>query len=165
MTRRAFFAQKQRKLRYRTVEIYHPTIGVKRYVRKQQDPVNLTLEASAPRNGGELVSFDGAFFNYSLPEQSDSTISAEIQFGQVGRIFKQELKKIKGADRAKSGEVIIREWVKGEVSPDYVLRLYLATVATEANGAVILATQDDPSDKGVSEIYTTSRFPGLKESL
>ena len=165
MTRRAFFAQKQRKLRYRTVEIYHPTIGVKRYVRKQQEPVSLTLESDAPRNGGEPVSFDGAFFNYSLPEQSDSTISAEIQFGQVGRIFKQELKKIKGADRAKTGEVILREWVKGETEPDYVLRLYLATVATEANGAVILATQDDPSDKGVSEIYTTSRFPGLKESL
>lgn len=165
MTRRAFFAQKQRKLRYRTIEIYHPTIGIKRYVRKQQEPVNLTLEANAPRDGGESVQFDGAFFNYSLPEQSDSTISAEIQFGQVGRIFKQELKKIKGANRAKSGEVILREWVKGESQPDYVLRLYLATIATEANGAVILATQDDPSNKSVSEIYTTSRFPGLKESL
>lgn len=165
MTRRAFFAQKQRKLRYRTVEIYHPSIGVKRYVRKQQEPVNLTLEANAPRNGGQSVSFDGAFFDYTLPEQSDSTISAEIQFGQVGRIFKQELKKIKGADRTKTGEVIIREWVKGETNPDFVLELYVATIALQANGAAILATQDDPSNKGVSQIYTTSRFPGLKESL
>lgn len=165
MTRRAFFAQKQRKLRYRTVEIYHPTIGVRRYARKQQEPVNLTLESSASRNGGESVQFDGAFFNYSLPEQTESIISVDIQFGQVGRIFKQELKKIKGADRAKIGEVIIREWVKGEAQPDYVLRLFLATIATEANGAAILATQDDPSNKGVSQIYTTSRFPGLKESL
>ena len=165
MTRRAFFAQKQRKLRYRTVEIYHPTIGVKRYVRKKQEPVALQLESGAPRNSGQQVQFEGAFFNYSLPEQDGSTISAEIQFGQVGRIFKQELKKIKGADRAKSGEVILREWVKGETEPDYVLRLYLATIATEANGAAILATQDDPSDKGVSQIYNTSRFPGLKESI
>lgn len=165
MTRRAFFAQKQRKLRYRTVEIYHPTIGIKRYVRKQQEPVNLMLESNAPRNAGETVQFNGAFFNYSLPEQNDSTISAEIQFGQVGRIFKQELKKILGINRAKSGEIIIREWVKGEPVPDYILRLYLATIATEANGAVILATQDDPSNKGVSQVYTASRFPGLKESL
>ncbi|MEC9061544.1 MAG: hypothetical protein VYC55_08060 [Pseudomonadota bacterium] len=165
MTRRAFFAQKQRKLRYRTVEIYHPTIGVNRYVRKQQEPVNLTLEANAPRNAGESVQFDGAFFQYTLPEQSDSTISAEIQFGQVGRTFKQEIKKIKGTDRTKTGEVIIREWVKGETSPDFVLELYVATIATQSNGAVILATQDDPSNKGVSQIYTTSRFPGLKESL
>ena len=165
MTRRAFFAQKKRILRYLTVEIFHPAVGTKRYVRKQINPVNLTLESSAPRNAGQSVQFDGAFFEYSLPEQNDSTISAEIQFGQAGRIFRTELKEIKGVDRFDGGEVIIREWVKGETNPDFVLRLYLASIALESNGAAILATQDDPSDKGVSRVYTTSVFKGLKESL
>lgn len=165
MTRRAFFAQKKRIMRYLTVEIYHPSIGTLRYVRRQQEPVTLTLENNAPRNGGEAVQFEGGNFNYTLPEQNDSTISAEIQFGQVGRIFKQYLKQVSDADRSKTGEVILREWVKGDTQPDYVLRLYLASIATEANGAAILATQDDPSNKGVSQIYTTSRFPALKESI
>ena len=164
-TRREFFSQKKRIMMYRAVEIYHPSIGVKRYARKVIDPLMLTLESSAPRNAGESVEYTGASFEYSLPEQSDSTVSAEVQFGQVGRIFKQELKKIKGADRAKSGEVIIREWIKGETNPVFVLSLYIQSIAMEPNGCAILATQDDPSNKGVSEIFTTNRFPGLAESL
>lgn len=165
MTRRQFFAQKKRILRYSTVEIYHPSIGVKRYVRRKKAPIELILEATAPRDAGEIVEFTGANFNYVLPEQSESTVTAEIQFGQVGRLFKQELKNIRGASRAEVGEVIIREWVKGELEPDFVLRLFIRSIGVQPNGAAILASQEDPSGRGVSRIYTTTDFEGLRESL
>jgi len=165
-TRREFFTQKIRRLTYKTIEIYHPSVGIRRYVRKSQNPVNLTLELSAPRNGGQEVEFQGAFFDYTLPKQDSSTITAAVQLGLVGRELKQELKKIKGAARAQQGELIIREWFKGEESsPAFTLRLFITNVAVERGGAAIAASQDDPANRGVSEIYRTSRFPGLKESI
>jgi hypothetical protein len=164
-TRREFFVQKQRKRYYRTVEIYHPTTGVERYVDGTIDPISFTLESDAPRNAGQTVEFEGTAFEYSQPEQSQSTITMDIQLGRVGTQIKHKLKQIKGADRAKSGEVIIREYIAGESDVKYKLELYIRNITMTMDGAAITCAQDDPSKQNVAEIYTSQRFPGLAESL
>lgn len=168
-TRRSFFVTKERKFVYRTVEIYHPADGgiLRRLVMGKIDPVNLRLEASAPRNAGSLVEYEGAFFDYQIPEVGDSTVSTDIQLGRVGLEMKQILKKIKGASRLKVGEVIIREWFKGQenFAPDIALRLFIRNIGITPNGVVIRAEQDNPSDRDVSTRYLVSVFKGLAEGL
>lgn len=161
-----FFSRKDAVIYYRTLEIYHPTIGVLRYVNKRIDPLTVTLEADAPRNPGAAVSFDGGAFEFIKPDQGQQLVRADIQLGRVGQQIKQKLKLIRGADRALTGEVILREYLGGQLeAPTYVLRLFLASVTLNSEGAVIRAEQDNPSDRSVSEFYTSDRFPGLAESL
>lgn len=168
-TRRSFFVTKERKFVYRTVEIYHPADGgiLRRLVMGKIDPVNLRLEASAPRNAGSLVEYEGGYFEYQIPEVGDSTVSTDIQLGRVGLEMKQILKKIKGASRLKVGEVIIREWFKGQenFAPDIALRLFIRNIGITPNGVVIRAEQDNPSDRDVSTRYLVSVFKGLAEGL
>lgn len=161
-----FFSRKDRVIKYVTMEIYHPTIGILRYVDQKIDPLVATLESDAPRNPGEAVSFEGARFDFVKPDQGQSLVQADIQLGRVGKFIKQKLKAIRGADRALTGEVILREYLGGQLGePIFVLRLFIATITLTAEGAVIRAEQDNPSDRSVSEFYTSDRFPGLVESI
>ena len=89
----------------------------------------------------------------------------ELQLGRVGTQIKQKLKQIKGADRAKTGEVIVREYIQGEADVKYKVSLYISTITMTMEGAAILCTQDDVSKQNVAEIYTSDRFPGLAESI
>lgn len=169
-TRRSFFVTKERKFVYRTVEIYHPADGgiLRRLVMGKIDPVDLRLEASAPRNAGLLVEYEGAYFEYQIPEQSTgSTVSTDIQLGRVGSEMKQILKRIQGASRLKVGEVIIREWFKGQESfaPDIALRLFIRSIGITPNGVVIRAEQDNPADRDVSTRYLIDVFKGLAEGI
>jgi hypothetical protein len=165
-TRREFFTQKIRKREYQTVEIYHPTIGVLRYVSGRIDFKNFTLESTAPRNPGALVTFTAGSFSFKEPDQNSSFIETDLQLGRVGKQIKQKLKSITGANRFLTGEVIYRTYFDGEESaPAFVLRLYIASATMTSQGAVLRITQDNPNDRGIASLYTSERFPGLTESL
>lgn len=165
-TRAQFFTRKERKRYYKTAEIYHPTLGVQRYVANRIDPKNFTLESTAPRNASESVAFTGATLEYFPPEQNEDTVSAEIQLGRVGRTVKQQLKSITGFSRLQVGEIILREYIEGEESaPVYSLLLYISTITMTQDGVVILAEQDNPAGRGSAQIYTGERFPGLRALL
>lgn len=165
-TRKQFFTQKQRLRYYQTIEIFHPTIGVQRYVSGRIEPLSFGLEASAPRNASQTVEFIGGAFSYQLPDQNDSYVKADITLARVGRQIKQQLKQIRGADRALTGEVILREYLAGQLeAPLYVLRLFIGTISLTKDGAVIRVEQDNPADRQVSDIYTSERFPGLAEAI
>lgn len=161
-----FYSRKDRIIYYRTLEIYHPTIGVQRYVNARIDPLSCTLEADAPRNPGETVVFTGAAFSFAKPDQGAPNVFAEIQLGRVGSQIKQQLKQIRGADRALPGDVILREYIGGQLgAPVYVLRLDLSAVTLTAEGAGIRADANSGADFSISEFYTSDRFPGLAEAL
>lgn len=167
MSRRQFFTQKERKRYYKTLEIYHPTIGVLRFVNGRIDPLSFGLEASAPRNAGETVEFLGAAFEYSLPEQNENVVTMEIQLGRVGRDVKQKLKAIRLAGTEfDSADVVIREYIEGELTtPMFTLRLFVASIAMTFEGVAILTQLDNPAGRNVAEIATIERFPGLAEVL
>lgn len=166
MNRNHYFAAKARIREYRTLEVYHPAIGILRYVNGRLDPLTATLESSAPRNAGQLVTFLGGAFEFQKPEQRSNTVKADIQLGNIGQNIKQMLKNIRNADRAKTGEVIYREYLGNNLgAPEFVLRLFITGISLTAQGAVIRAEQDNPSDRQIAEFYTSERFPGLAESL
>ncbi|WP_423186772.1 DUF1833 family protein [Alishewanella sp. d11] len=166
MSRQHYFAAKLRIREYRMLEVYHPAIGTVRYVNGRLDPLTATLELSAPRNAGQLVTFLGGAFEFQKPDQQSATVRADIQLGNVGQQIKQQLKAIKGAARAKTGEVIYREYLGNNLgAPEFVLRLFITGISLTAQGALIRAEQDNPSDRQIAEFYTSERFPGLAESL
>lgn len=165
-TRAQFFAQKLRKRSYDTVEIYHPSGVLLRYVNGRFDPIYFTLESNAPRNPSALVEFTGKGFQFQQPDQNDTTVAADLQLGRVGSEVKQILKSIRGFDRAKVGEVIYRQFIDGPNSqPCKVIRLYIRSVTMTADGVVIRVEQDNPADRSVSRIYTVDIFKGLAENL
>lgn len=166
MNRQQYFSGKARIREYRTLEFFHPGIGVLRYVNGRLDPLEVTLEPSAPRNAGESVTFIGGAFQFQKPDQQSATVRADIQLGNVGQQLKQLLKSVRGADRAKTGEVIYREYLGNNLTgPEFVLRLFITSIALTSKGALIRAEQDNPSDRQIAEFYISSRFPGLAESL
>jgi hypothetical protein len=158
-TRRRFFASKERIRQYRTIEIYHPSGVLMRYVSGRIDPKNFTLEASAPRNAGESVEFLGGAFEFQQPEQNDNIVQADLQLGRVGTNVKQVLKGIRGTARAQVGEVVFREYLDG-AEPVFVLRLFIRSITMTADGVVIRVEQDNPSDRPVLDVCTPERFPG-----
>lgn len=164
-TRRQFLIKKERIRLYRTVEIYHPAIGVLRYVDGTIDPKFFTLEATAPRNAGQTVEFIGAGMRYTLPDQSDDNGTLEVQLGRVGSPVKQLLKQVVGFTRIQTGEVIIREYIDGATDGPFVLQLGLASVTITPDGVAILAELENPAIRAVSEIYTVERFPGLAKGI
>ena len=166
-TRRQFFTRKERKRYYKTLEIYHPTIGLLRFVSGRIDPLSFGLEASAPRNAGDTVEFTGAAFQYTLPEQNENVITMEIQLGRVGRDVKQKLKAIKQAGtQFDSADVVIREYIEGELTtPMFALRLFVSTITMTFEGVAILTQLDNPAGRNVAELATIERFPGLEGIL
>lgn len=165
-TLRRFFSTKERKRIYDTLEIYHPSGVLLRYVTGRIDPLSVTLEASAPRNASESVEYIGGAFKFQRPEQQESVVQADIQLGRVGKQVKQILKSITGAARAEVGEIVYRQYIAGELTaPVFVLRLYITSITMNADGVAIRAEQDNPSDRRVAELYLPERFPGLAENL
>lgn len=165
-SRRQFFATKERVRYYKTIEIYHPAGVLLRYVSGRIDPKFFTLELTAPRNPGAAVEFTGANFEYQQPEQNESLVSADIQLGRVGTQVKRILKSIRGIDRARTGEVIMREYIAGQESaPVFVMRLFIRSITMTAEGVVISVEQDNPADRSIAELYTSERFPGTAENI
>lgn len=166
ITRRRFFATKERVRYYKTIEIYHPAGVLLRFVNGRIDPKLFTIEASAPRNAGAEVEFTGGNFEYQQPEQNENLVSADVQLGRVGTQVKQLLKSIRGLDRAKTGEVILREYIAGQESaPVFVMRLFIRSVTMTAEGVAISIEQDNPADRNIAELYTSERFPGTAENI
>lgn len=166
-TRRQFFTRKERKRYYKTIELYHPTVGLLRFVSGRIDPLSFGLEASAPRNAGETVEFTGAAFEYTLPEQNEDVVTMEIQLGRVGRDVKQKLKAIKLAGtQFDAADVVVREYIDGELTtPVFAIRLFIASITMTFEGVAILTQLDNPAGRNVAEIATIERFPGLSEVL
>jgi hypothetical protein len=162
-TQAEFFSQKQLLRKYKTVEVYHPTIGVRRYVSGRIDPINFTLESDAPRNASESVEFTGAGFEWSRPNQNESYVTADISFGRIGSELKQILKQIKGANRSLTGDVVLREFVGQDLI--YAVRLYIGQILIGFDNCTIKVQQDNPAGRSVASIYTADKFQGLAESL
>ena len=165
--RKTFFAAKERKMYYRTMEIWQDGGILLRYVSGRIDPKSFKLEANAPRNAGEEVEFLGGYFEYQLPDQNDSKSGADISLGRVGSQVKRLLKELTPAQRTKPGEVVLREYVAGNelIGPDYVLRLYTEKIALTAENVIIKIGSDNPAARGVAMLFNPEVFPGLQESL
>jgi len=112
MTSRQFHAQQQKKITYKTFEIYHPAIGSVRYVKGQYYSKTFTTSDS-----GE-VTFLPAAMKISLPDMSEyGNLSMKIDLGRVGSQLKEKLRLIDDYNIATPNtdttKFIYREFVDG----------------------------------------------------
>lgn len=148
---------------YTTLEIYHSSIDVLRFVHDYSER-QFTLENNAPRNAGETVTFNPLNFSALDPEQDDTpSARINITLGRVGSEVKEQLKKIRGFGYMEPAQIIYRRFLSDDTSaPVKVFRLFADQPIIKANEVTITATDDNPTRQNVSRLYTFRDFPGLE---
>lgn len=147
-----------------TIELYHPDIGTLRYVTRQQSSKQFTLEADAPRNPSEIVTFEPLGFRVQRPAQNNEpVVKLDVQLGRVGTDLKPKLKQIQLGGFMNQAELIYRVFYDGE--PQLILPLEIATITLEDSNAVIRAEQENPTFRDLSRRYLAADFPGLALSI
>lgn len=162
---RNYFNQKPTKtIRYQTIELSHSATGVFRFVKDFVDH-DFGLEADAPNNPGETVTFQALNFEIPEPSQTDTpNINIPIQLGRIGSGLKEQLKKITGFDFMESALVIYRVYLSDDTTtPVKTYKLFASEIGMQANNVAINAEDDNPTNMDVSRVYTFEDFPGLKE--
>ena len=150
---------------YRTIEAWHPQWSeAYRFVRNYND-TEFVLEAGAPRNPQELVSFEGVTISITEPaEREDSEQILSINFGNVdGKVYEM-LDQISGSGYLSQVEIIYRKYYSGDINQpaSTPLYLYLSGVDFEGPTSVSMTAEDvDMSQKRAGIVYTTNIFPGL----
>ena len=148
---------------YLTLEIYHPAFGSLRFV-NNFTAKTFTLEASAPRDGGQAVAFTPLNFKSPEPDQDESSsVRIRIDLGRVGSEVKEQLKKIRGFGFYEPAQIIYRKFITTETSgPVKIYKLYSSQVAIQKDNVSIIATDDNPSRQNISRLYQFGAFPGLE---
>lgn len=150
---------------YTTLELYHPDIGVKRYVLNQLKPKLLQLEAGAPINAGEVVEFQAVNGVAPEPEQGEFGASLEVNFGSVGLQFKQEMNNITDVGRRTPAQLTWRQHLSGVATPDPVFYFQVETAAKKSRFVGIKAQQVNTASRNVSRRYKADEFIGLSVSI
>ena len=159
-----FFETRERTIRYETFELYHPAVGVHRRVKGQFYDKQFMLESTAPRNAGEVVTFEPAAFETQHPDISeDSVLTMTTQMGNIGSMIKGYLKQIKAYDNlypnTTATEYIYREFINGVPSKIY---LWVSNFNITGDTVAFVASDDNPNAINVAEVYKAQNFPGLR---
>jgi len=150
---------------YRTIELSHPefSAGQLRFVKDYVD-ADLGLEADAPRNPGEVVTFTAIAMDVKEPDETgDAEQILQINLGAVGGEVQDVLKEITAAGVLTPIQVIYRKYYGGDLTEPVVrLSLSASGLKFKSYAAVAFTAEDiDLAVKPSGEIYTTERFPGL----
>lgn len=151
---RRFHTQKTIATRYITIEISHPSIVTRRFIRDQQTDKTFTID-------GQQLTFIPLQFNVPRPsqrEQEQSSIS--VKLGRVGSQFLEEIKKIDGFSWIDPATMIYREIYPNNEIKEY--RFSISSIGISTNNVSIIATDDNPINYRVSRVYTIDQFPGLE---
>lgn len=153
-----------------TLEFRHPSFldgGVPFGIRVVNDHSDLaaTLEADAPLNAGEEVTFYGVYFIFTRPGESDSgsTPEVEITVDNVARHLMQYL------DAAKESRVPIqvtwRPYIASDLTAPHMnppLTLTLRSISCSMSVVTARAGFGDLTNRRFPAIeYTSEKFPGL----
>jgi hypothetical protein len=151
---RQFHATKKNEIRYITIEISHPQIVTKRFIRDQVTPKTFTIDSVA-------LTFDPLNFEVPRPSQREQEQSSiTVKLGRLGTEFLTEIKKITAFGWMQQGELIYREiYPGGEVKQ---FDFSIADVRISTKSVNIVASDDNPINYRVSKVYTIGQFPGLE---
>ena len=153
-----------------TLELRHPNFvdedGNKSAIRVVRDHQNLTatLEATAPLNAGEEVTFINYPFNFTLPSVDDKVNpEVKVTIDNVDRSI------IRNIDLAAESSAVInltyRPYLSNDLTgPQYDPPLHLILTNITADVFKITGTArfgDLANLKFPKEVYEPSRFPGL----
>lgn len=150
---RQFYAQKQRRIKYRAFEVSHPDLPAPlRFVTRQHAPKTL---------GG--VAFQPTGATITVPPQDDSpTVSIDVTLGRAGSDVKSQLKLI--TNWMDEGELTYYEFLDGNDTPIEQVTIPIESVSIQNTDVVIRASTPNTAARNVAQIYTVDRFPGLVES-
>lgn len=101
---------------YTTLEIYNATAGLRRFVTQQAYALDFQLESGAPRNAGEVVTFDPVGFSAPEPEQGEDGMALDINLGAIGFEAKKYLKDVFSA-WPPTIEIVWRRYLSGVTEP------------------------------------------------
>jgi hypothetical protein len=164
---RRYWASKEKRIRFKTVEIHHDAIGTLRYVLGQFTDKNFMLEADAPRNPSQTVTFSAISGELSDESQTGLVVSRSLSLGRVGTEIKQKLKLITNTERYKSAQMIVRYYIKGEESaPSNVPEIYYVSKIDINEGSVTITSSDEVSfNSRISRVYREDELTGMQGFL
>lgn len=150
---RQYYAQHRNEIRYLTIEISHPSIVTKRFVRDQVENKTFSI-------GGTNMVFQPLQFNVPRPSQREQEQSSlTVKLGRVGSEVLEELKKIDGFDWVNPAQMSYREiYPGGEIKQ---FDFSISDIRISINNVNIVCTDDNPANYRISTPYTLQVFPGL----
>jgi len=151
---RQFHTQKPIAIRYITIEISHPQIETKRFVRDQVENKTFTID-------GQQLTFQPLQFEVPRPSQREQEQSSiNVRLGRIGSEVLTELKKINGFDWFSQATLIYREiYPTGEIK---AFEFTISEIRITTRNVNIVASDDNPINYRVARPYTIDLFPGLE---
>ncbi len=151
---RQFHATKRNEIRYITIEISHPQIDTKRFIRDQVTEKTFNID-------NVDLTFEPLAFEVPRPSQREQEQSSiTVKLGRLGTEFLTEIKKITAFGWMQQGELIYREiYPSGDIK-QFDFSISDVRIATQSVN--IIASDDNPINYRVSQIYTIGQFPGLE---
>lgn len=147
----------------KTVEVYHPDIGVHRYCEPYSDQ-QLTLESTAPRNASQVVTFTAVTLEISEPtEGSNKTSAYTASFAMAGTLISEIMDQVD--DYLTPIEFIYRKYVSTDLTEpgQPAAYSYVSAVAFDGESNVtVTAAIDNGSVRRTGAIYTLEKYPSLK---
>lgn len=148
----------------RTVEIYHPDIGIHRYCEPYSNKT-LTLESTAPRDASQAVTFTAVQLELNEPAEGlNKTSSFTASFPMAGTQISEIMDQID--DYLTPIEFIYRKYVSTDLTepgqtPSYS---FVSAIAFDGDSNVTLtAATDNAAVRRTGAIYTLEKYPSLKD--
>lgn len=149
---------------YHTLEIYHPSFTTPIRVVRDFVDLSATLEATAPRDGGQTVQFIGYAFDIVPPEVSSTGVpTLQITIDNVARDIMAGLEA--AVTTSTPITVIYRMFLSTDLSAPQnnpPMTLTIISISADVFKVTATATFGDLVNKRFpSQLYTIERFPGL----
>lgn len=163
--KRLYEYQPETQYEIRTLEIYHPDIGVFRLCTPYSDKT-LAIESDAPRNAGESVVFTATALEIREPNEGTGSSVAmyNANFPAAGTDISKLLDSI--ADTLTPVEFIYRKYISSDLSEPAIdpVHAYVSNVVFNSRQDVTInGTTDNGAIRRTGEIYTLDKFPTLKK--
>jgi hypothetical protein len=154
---------------FHTLEVWHPSFAeAARIVANVGNDMTFGIEAGAPRNAGEMVTFIACPLQCTYPEQREGQApSAKISIDNVARELVPQIRAALGV-RAYI-DVLYREYLGSDLSePAYgAVQFSLRNVkmtGTLLTGDVMVLNLQNKRFPRLTKNYTTQQFPSLLPS-
>lgn len=172
--KRLYRSYPEGEFRYKTLEVWHPTMSEPLRVFKTATPVDksFTLESDAPRNASESVVFSASQFEITEPSvEQENNSEITLDFGINALDYVNEIIdgiEVNAIEFLEPLEIIYRIYHNSDVDagPSVTPVIMYATEITmePTTGVAITATSTNNALYRTGAIYTIDTFPGLVTS-
>lgn len=148
-----------------TLELNHPDFDEPARVVADRQDFTCTLEADAPYNPGQEVTFIALPVEVLLPEESTegTAPSVSVSIGDVSQVITPYLEKATAS--LTPAELIVREYISTRPEQPArvpVIRMIVTDVSVTERRVTLQASYLDPANRGFpTRSYSSAEYPGL----